>query len=672
MIGRTLTLRRAIVLVVVFGLLVPGMMFGGYTWFAAYDREVRQRTQELLEQNADVLANGMQEPLWNINTESGLALLNAMMARNEDIVKIEVRDTALGVFVYDERPQRRVGFTLTTEKPVTYRGTAIGTVKIEVGSERLRRTLIDSLVRQMIALAAQVVLSIVLILILLEKRLVGPLHRLGKGAERLAGRELDTPFTWNRLDEIGLLGQRLEATRISLRSLFQDLDQKNRQLELDIEKRKRAEDALRSSERRFSAIFNSSPVAMYLIQFYDDYTVKDINAAFERLFMRDRQEVIGKRTEQIGMFLDNESRRAVTRTLASEGSLQRLEIWMVRGDGNNVLVQISAHLLELEGKEYAIVACEDVTDKRRIENEILELNANLENRVIERTNELQLANKELASTLETLNMAQGELVRSEKLAALGSLVAGIAHELNTPIGNSLMVASSLIDQTREINKAYNENKGLKRSTLEGFFADSAKAGDILVRNLYRAANLVTSFKHVAVDQTSSQRRKFSLAEVISEIILTMSPTLRKTAFVVEHNIPPDMMLDSYPGPLGQVIGNLINNALLHGFEGRSTGTVTILAKPTQPGWLELFVIDNGIGIPAANLNRIFDPFFTTKLGAGGSGMGLNITHNIVVDVLGGRIGVDSEIGHGTTFTLTLPMVAPEIQEDDHHLGGNRK
>jgi signal transduction histidine kinase len=246
---------------------------------------------------------------------------------------------------------------------------------------------------------------------------------------------------------------------------------------------------------------------------------------------------------------------------------------------------------------------------------------------------------------------------------LGSLVAGIAHELNTPIGNSLMVASTLVDQTKTLTAAYAAGNGLKRTALEGYFQDAAKAGDILVRNLYRAANLVTSFKQVAVDQTSSQRRVFSLAEVISEILLTLWPTLKRTAFVFEQNIPEDLTLDSYPGPLGQVITNLVNNALVHGLEGRAAGTVSLSAARNLDGSIELTVKDDGNGIPAANLGRIFDPFFTTKLGAGGSGLGLNITHNIVTGVLGGRVRVFSEVGHGTTFVLTLPSVAPQLQVD---------
>ncbi|MBS1197553.1 MAG: domain S-box protein, partial [Proteobacteria bacterium] len=175
---------------------------------------------------------------------------------------------------------------------------------------------------------------------------------------------------------------------------------------------------------------------------------------------------------------------------------------------------------------------------------------------------------------------------------------------------------------------------------------------------HRAAELITSFKQVAIDQTSSQRRVFILAEVIAKIITTLRPTLKKTPYNIETSIPEIIQMDSFPGPLGQVLANLINNAVIHAFEGKTQGTVRIEASQCEDKQVELKITDDGQGIPPANINRIFDPFFTTKLGQGGSGLGLSIANTIVTGILGGTISVASEIGVGTTFTLKLPNIAP--------------
>jgi signal transduction histidine kinase len=273
--------------------------------------------------------------------------------------------------------------------------------------------------------------------------------------------------------------------------------------------------------------------------------------------------------------------------------------------------------------------------------------------------QLRKAQRDLQQTFETLKRAKEELVQNEKLAALGALVAGVAHELNTPIGNSLMVASTFQDQTSEIRQYLAQGSALRRSVLDQYLNNAGIAVDILVRNLHRAADMVTNFKQVAVDQTSAQRRTFLLAEVVAGNLLTMTPMIKRTGCTVTQDIPPALMMDSYPGPLGQVLTNLVSNALVHGFEGRSCGSVQINSSNEEDGWVVLTVRDDGNGISEDNLQRIYDPFFTTKLGVGGSGLGLHIVHNIVTDVLGGRIAVHSALGIGTTFTLTLPLVAPE-------------
>ncbi|WP_374586288.1 ATP-binding protein [Pseudoduganella sp.] len=261
-----------------------------------------------------------------------------------------------------------------------------------------------------------------------------------------------------------------------------------------------------------------------------------------------------------------------------------------------------------------------------------------------------------AHAYSQLQEAQSQLVSQEKLAALGSLMAGVAHELNTPIGNSLLIASTLEQKTIELEQAVN-GPGLRKSELLAFIDDTRKASTLVMRGLHSAADLVSSFKQVAVDRTTEQRRVFNLHQVTHEIVATVMNRIRNACHKIEFDVPDSIALDSYPGPFGQVITNLINNALLHAFDGREGGRMRLVAATPVAGRVLVTFSDDGGGIAPENLTRIFDPFFTTKLGQGGSGLGLSISYNIVTSLLGGQIGVDSSSG-GTSFTLDLPLTAP--------------
>ncbi|WP_019937996.1 PAS domain-containing protein [Bordetella sp. FB-8] len=301
----------------------------------------------------------------------------------------------------------------------------------------------------------------------------------------------------------------------------------------------------------------------------------------------------------------------------------------------------------------------DITEQKQQEERIHELNTLLEQRVHERT-------AKLSAVLDGLRRTQKELLQSEKLASLGALVAGVAHELNTPIGTAVTVASTLV-QTHKRFTALTES-GLTRSGLAEYLNDVQEGGLIIERNLQRAAELIGGFKQLAVDQTSYQRRTFCVYDVVQEIILSMKPTLRKTKFELVTDIPKDLILDSLPGPLGQVLINLINNALLHAFGDRDKGTISLTARATEAGWLSVAVSDDGRGIPLEHQRKIFDPFFTTKMGQGGSGLGLHITYTLVTGPLGGRIQLHSTPGQGTRFVLHLPLTAPtlSVEPDDEN------
>jgi signal transduction histidine kinase len=262
-----------------------------------------------------------------------------------------------------------------------------------------------------------------------------------------------------------------------------------------------------------------------------------------------------------------------------------------------------------------------------------------------------------AAAYYQLQEAHTQLVSQEKMAALGSLVAGVAHELNTPIGNSLVIASTMQAKSDAIDKLMN-GPGMKRSDLTTFIADTQHASQLIMRGLHNAADLLHSFKQVAVDRTTAQRRAFNLQQTSAEIIATMMNRIRKSGHTILQDIPPELSMHSYPGPLGQVITNFINNALIHAFEDHTAGHMWLSARLLNAETVQIQFRDDGAGISDANLKRVFDPFFTTKLGQGGSGLGLSVSYNIVTSLLNGQISVQSALGAGTTFTLDLPLTTP--------------
>ena len=326
---------------------------------------------------------------------------------------------------------------------------------------------------------------------------------------------------------------------------------------------------------------------------------------------------------------------------------------------NGEIWDAEVHLMHFQagGRELLQFSLQDITARKRAEAKIHQLNQELEQRVANRTLQLAESNGQLQEALTTLQHAQTELVRSEKLASLGSLVAGIAHELNTPLGNSLTVATALADATNDFLEEMKSGQ-IRRSVLNRYLVQASEASELLSRNLFRASDLITHFKQVAVDQTSAQRRAFDLKENIEEIVLTLQPQFKHTPHRIEVDVPASIQLDSYPGSLGQVMTNLTLNALIHGLQDRPDGVIRIHAEPQGDDRVQITVSDNGCGIPPNHLPRIFDPFFTTRLGQGGSGLGLHIVYSIVTRTLGGFVDTHSVVGQGTTFTIDIPLQAP--------------
>ncbi|PWC84034.1 histidine kinase [Azospirillum sp. TSH100] len=271
------------------------------------------------------------------------------------------------------------------------------------------------------------------------------------------------------------------------------------------------------------------------------------------------------------------------------------------------------------------------------------------------------AMQELERAYADLKETQANLVQAEKMASLALLVAGVAHEINTPIGIAFGCATHLSGRTGVLAEAF-ERGTMKKSDLAAYVATASESSRLIEQNLTRAAELIQSFKRVAVDQTSEERRRFDLLAYLEEVVTSLGPTLRKSPHRVAIACSPGILMDSFPGALSQVVTNLVMNALTHAFPADGKGHMVIDVDEATDGEVEIRFADDGVGIAAENLPKVFEPFFTTRRGSGGSGLGLHIVFNLVTQSLGGRISVDSVPGDGTTFTLRIPktVITPAI------------
>lgn len=311
--------------------------------------------------------------------------------------------------------------------------------------------------------------------------------------------------------------------------------------------------------------------------------------------------------------------------------------WLTRDGQRRLISWSNAMLTDEAGRlQYMIGTGIDITERKRAERALIE------------------ANENLSRTIGTLREAQSQLVQSEKMASLGALVAGISHEINTPIGIGVTSATTLQEEFKMLSRAFADGT-LKRSTLERFISHGLNGCDILVNNLLRAAELIRSFKQVAVDQSSNEWRHLNLHDYIDEIVLSLKPRLKGSGVQVVNDSQRQLVIRTHPGAIYQILSNLLLNALIHAYEAEQPGQIRITAEQAGDEILLEFS-DDGKGIAADIEGRIFDPFFTTRRGAGGSGLGLHIVYNLVAGTLGGVIHlVKKDEGPGTTFRIRFPL-----------------
>ena len=341
-------------------------------------------------------------------------------------------------------------------------------------------------------------------------------------------------------------------------------------------------------------------------------------------------------------------------------------------DGSVIPLFLTARPLKVEGKDYFVGMGVDISSRIEAENKLLHLNRTLELKVEERTQELKAVNEdltaaneeltamneeisamneELAATNEQLIEMQNFLVEAEKMAALGGLVAGVAHEVNTPIGVSLTASSHLSDISKELISLH-QTKPLTSEDIIPFLEDIGKASQIIFKNLNRAAHLIKSFKQLSVDQSMEPKRKFDLGAYIDEVLVSLSPSLKKTQIRITTNCQEAIIINGYPGSIAQVITNLVMNSLNHAYQPGETGHIHITTT-REDSMIQIEYSDDGCGMDEDTLNKIYEPFFTTNRAAGGSGLGLSVVYSIITQQYEGTIRCISKLREGTTFFIRI-------------------
>ncbi len=631
----------------------------------------------------------------------------AESVRTEDKVQIELALRALVEMPYIERasilvnrPERRwsAGVNrlperiVTREYPLIHRvggqDEVVGTLEVVADLDEVY-LIIGRHTLEVLMTTVVLVIGVLALMHLSIRRLVTErLEALAEKVLRLVPEDLPgeaADLSQLGKDEIEALEHALTGMHVRLKGLVEELARNNASLRFEIAERRRAEEALKKNqqhleeqvrERAAQIVAQKQDLQQALTEL--ELIVENASLGITKVIPMEDGRLLLRQPNRTLAALLGESVEALEGVdvrafypdydadfpaeacdeLLSGGHSYRGEIRLRRKNGEMIDVWVVGTAIDPANLSKGVIwLADDITARKLAEKMLAQAKEAAENALLERENTLV----ELNRTIDVLRETQRELIERENLAALGALVAGVAHELETPISNTLMSASTLAELTAKFNSQLCQ--GIKRSSLESYLEAAGQSAEITMRGMQRALELLQGFRRVAVDRGSSMRRTFLLDQVVSEILLVLRPTIKKKPYVIDCSISEPIEMDSFPGPLGQVLINLINNALLHAFDGRDQGTLHIEARRLDADRVELQFCDDGVGIPKAHLDHIFEPFFSTRHGRGGSGLGLSIVRNLVTGVLGGTLSVASQEGQGTTFTLILPVKAPEPAED---------
>jgi PAS domain S-box-containing protein len=602
-------------------LLITGLfvLVFALTTISESKRVLKDEANRFITHSAQLL----ERPLWYIESSSVQAILQTI-SREQRVICIRL-ESVLGPNEFDFSSECP---TLTENTYITKHSIlhetdletdTLGKLEIHFDLSPDEELLTSNIITQLLLLSLLSGTLIVMVFFGFGITIIKPIRRVMDSIETFEKTGRREYFDWQTEDE---LGQFIQAYNSIQR--LQEKFEKNLQDQLSFQR----------------TLLNGIPSPIVYVN--KNKNIVDCNPSFNDLVHIEKLQVINQPISQIIQDFNTEKLLGTTQI--------RGELTVSSHLGKNTgtigmtLMHSSAPLLDSQGSiQGHVIVLQDISERKQSEAKILD------------------ARERAEKALSDLELAQDTLVQTEKLASLGRLVAGVAHEINTPIGSSVTVSSALLDRAKVFRDEF-EHGQLKKSSLTTFIEGVEEASSLLNSSLTSAVHLVQNFKQVAADQTSSQRRNFNLKIVLEEVISTLAPRLKHTKHSISIDIDKGIMLDSYPGPLGQVVTNFFTNAINHAFTDDQAGTMLVNAKLLPDDMIEIVFEDNGKGIPAEHQKKVFDPFFTTKMGEGGTGLGLNLVHNITVKILGGSLTLESKDHHGTKFIVTIPKVAPLSDE----------
>ncbi len=648
-----------------------------FTEVADYLQATRNHERALetkLTAMTELAALSLSNALWNYNThtmdEIGKALL-----RDEEIERIAIRGNT-GETLYENiktgETYREI-YRSVYESPVIYQNERIGTVTVGVTSY-FRRKQMETAVMQAIWQALALVLLSGVMISAVSRFVTRPIAALEKGTEEIAKGNLDKRIVVETENEVGRLADKFNRMAESLSLLIKEreeaallLSQKNEMLAFqntalnrEIEEKKKARGALLQSEEKFSKAFRYSAEVIALVRL-SDRRIVEVSDSFYNNFGYSAEEVIEQTSIGFGLWETSDMRDELyARIFKGQRVLDFEARWLTKSK-ELLTGKLSAEIIEIASEPFMLLLWSDITELKKAAQALQDANEYLEQRIVERTEdylaanqELQATNIELSEALNNLKRAQQKLVQSEKLASLGSMISGMAHEINTPVGIVITSVSYLAREMKALRKKY-DGGSLSRRELTEFFSEQDEILHIIENNLERTDQLIKSFKRISADQITDEKQLFDLKDYLKELIGSLEPLLKKGPYPITVSCSDNVKIRSYPGAFAQIVTNLINNSILHGFTTGLPGTMT-LDVSLKEDTLRIAFEDDGMGMVSTVRENIFDPFFTTKRGAeGGMGLGLHLVYTTVTQTLGGEIECFSEPGQGTRFVLLIPI-----------------